>query len=169
MRSLLLAGAAALALTGSAIAAQDTTSSSTNASPSATTGQAGTSGQSATTHSRQGQAAGMNEEHEPAAEIKQAQEKLKAQNMYKGQVDGVMGPETRQALMEFQKQNGLQQTGPLDDQTEQKLGITEQSGSNSRSNGTSGTSSSGTSSTGAHSSSGANSSGSAPSSGTHTR
>ncbi len=162
MRSLLLAGAAALALTGSAIAAQDNTSSSTNTSPSATTGQAGTSGQSATTHSRQGQATGMNEEREPPAEIKQAQEKLKAQNMYKGQVDGVMGPETRQALMEFQKQNGLQQTGRLDDQTEQKLGITEQSGSSSRSS--SGTSSNGTSSTG-----GANSSGSAPSSGTHTR
>jgi len=51
------------------------------------------------------------------SEIKQAQEQLKAAGMYKGKVDGNMGPETKQAISQFQQQKGLDQTGKLDQQT----------------------------------------------------
>jgi peptidoglycan hydrolase-like protein with peptidoglycan-binding domain len=54
-------------------------------------------------------------------EVKQAQQKLKSEGLYKGEVDGIAGPETKQALEEFQKQNGLQQTGSLDQETMSKL------------------------------------------------
>ena len=37
--------------------------------------------------------------------------------MYKGKIDGVLGPQTKQALKEFQEKNGLQQTGSLDRRT----------------------------------------------------
>lgn len=50
-------------------------------------------------------------------EIRQAQEQLKQQGLYRGRVDGKMGRETHAALSQFQQQNGLQQTGRLDQQT----------------------------------------------------
>jgi peptidoglycan hydrolase-like protein with peptidoglycan-binding domain len=60
-----------------------------------------------------------NNEAAPASEsqIKQVQEQLKANGLYKGEVDGKMGPETKQAISQFQQQNGLQQSGSLDQQT----------------------------------------------------
>jgi peptidoglycan hydrolase-like protein with peptidoglycan-binding domain len=56
-------------------------------------------------------------------EIMQAQQKLHAQGLYKGKVDGIDGPQTQAALRRFQGKNGLQQTGQLDRKTEQKLGL----------------------------------------------
>lgn len=56
-------------------------------------------------------------------DIRQAQEALKAQGHDPGPIDGVMGPQTSQALREFQSSNGLQQTGRLDEQTKEKLNI----------------------------------------------
>jgi len=55
----------------------------------------------------------------PASEtqIKQAQQQLKSAGFYKGKVDGNMGPETKQAVSQFQQQKGLDQTGKLDQQT----------------------------------------------------
>jgi peptidoglycan hydrolase-like protein with peptidoglycan-binding domain len=50
-------------------------------------------------------------------QVKQVQQKLKTAGLYKGGIDGVMGPETRQAIMQFQKQNGLRNTGSLNQQT----------------------------------------------------
>ena len=50
-------------------------------------------------------------------EVKQAQEKLKSEGLYNGQIDGIEGPETKQALEQFQQKNGLQQTGMLDHKT----------------------------------------------------
>jgi murein L,D-transpeptidase YcbB/YkuD len=38
-------------------------------------------------------------------------------------VDGVWGPQTAQAVRDFQKKNGLQASGQLDDQTLQKLNV----------------------------------------------
>jgi peptidoglycan hydrolase-like protein with peptidoglycan-binding domain len=46
---------------------------------------------------------------------------LKNQGQYRGPIDGIMGPRTRQAVREFQKVNGLEQTGTLDQETMQKL------------------------------------------------
>jgi murein L,D-transpeptidase YcbB/YkuD len=56
-------------------------------------------------------------------DIRQAQEALKSQGHDPGPIDGVMGPQTRQALRAFQSSNGLKQTGMLDAETKQKLNI----------------------------------------------
>jgi hypothetical protein len=50
-------------------------------------------------------------------QVRQIQEQLKTQGLYKGRVDGMMGPETKQAIQQFQQQNNLQATGTLDQQT----------------------------------------------------
>lgn len=56
-------------------------------------------------------------------ETLQAQHKLKTEGLYKGKIDGIDGPKTQAALKQFQSKNGLQQTGQLDRQTEQLLGL----------------------------------------------
>jgi peptidoglycan hydrolase-like protein with peptidoglycan-binding domain len=55
--------------------------------------------------------------------IKQVQEALKNKGHDPGAADGVMGPKTQQALRAFQKQNGMQATGRLDDKTASALGV----------------------------------------------
>lgn len=57
------------------------------------------------------------------ADVRQAQQALKNQGQDPGPIDGIMGPQTRQALRGFQKANGLEQTGTLDAETKQKLNI----------------------------------------------
>ena len=54
-------------------------------------------------------------------DIEQAQQQLKAQGLYRGAIDGVVGPETEHALMRFQHQNGLPETAALDQQTMDRL------------------------------------------------
>jgi peptidoglycan hydrolase-like protein with peptidoglycan-binding domain len=65
-------------------------------------------------------------------DIQQAQEALKNQGHDPGPIDGIMGPQTRQALREFQSSNGLKQTGMLDSETKQKLNIDNSSSRSSR-------------------------------------
>ena len=55
------------------------------------------------------------------AEVEQAQQQLKSQGLYRGQVDGILGPETQTALMQFQRKEGLPQTAQLDQQTLDRL------------------------------------------------
>jgi hypothetical protein len=55
--------------------------------------------------------------------VKQEQRKLQQAGLYKGKIDGKSGRETRQALMQYQQQNNLQQTGRMDQQTAQAMGI----------------------------------------------
>jgi peptidoglycan hydrolase-like protein with peptidoglycan-binding domain len=50
-------------------------------------------------------------------QVRQVQQQLQTDGLYKGRIDGLMGPETRQAIAQFQQQNGLQNTGRLDQQT----------------------------------------------------
>ena len=38
-----------------------------------------------------------------SSEVKQAQEKLRDEGIYRGKIDGVLGPETKQALQQFQQ------------------------------------------------------------------
>lgn len=66
----------------------------------------------------------VNQNTAPASreEIQQAQQQLKSQGLYRGSVDGVMGPETQTALMAFQREQGLPQTAQLDQQTLGRLG-----------------------------------------------
>jgi peptidoglycan hydrolase-like protein with peptidoglycan-binding domain len=50
-------------------------------------------------------------------DIRQAQQALQSQGLYRGPVDGKWGPETRNAVAQFQKQKGLKQTAQLDQPT----------------------------------------------------
>jgi hypothetical protein len=81
-------------------------------------------------------------------DIRQAQEALKNQGHDPGPIDGVMGPQTRQALRAFQSSNGLKQTGMLDAQTKQKLNINDSSARGTRPMGESSTRQQGSSPTG---------------------
>lgn len=56
-------------------------------------------------------------------EIKKLQEALKQKGHYTGPIDGVMGSSTRDAVMAFQKSQGLSATGTADDQTKKALGL----------------------------------------------
>src|SRR5438128_9374494 len=50
-------------------------------------------------------------------DIRWAQVELHTMGLYDGSLDGVMGPETKRALVAFQKSNGLERTATLDQQT----------------------------------------------------
>jgi lipid-binding SYLF domain-containing protein len=54
---------------------------------------------------------------------KSVQEALKAKGFYDGEVDGILGPKSRQALRDYQKSQGLAVTGRLDAATAEKLGV----------------------------------------------
>ena len=57
------------------------------------------------------------------SEIREAQMKLNQKGFNVGEPDGVMGPKTRDGLAQFQRQEGLQETGDIDRQTADALGI----------------------------------------------
>jgi peptidoglycan hydrolase-like protein with peptidoglycan-binding domain len=56
-------------------------------------------------------------------QIKQVQEALEQKGFHVGRADGVVGRETRQAASNFQREQKLQQTGQIDEQTLQALGV----------------------------------------------
>jgi peptidoglycan hydrolase-like protein with peptidoglycan-binding domain len=56
-------------------------------------------------------------------DIKKVQQALKDKGQDPGDIDGVMGPKTKEALKAFQQQQGLKATGSLDDQTKKALGM----------------------------------------------
>jgi peptidoglycan hydrolase-like protein with peptidoglycan-binding domain len=86
-------------------------------------GGAAQAGQSGSANPTMPRAATQNQANLSRDEVRQVQEKLQSQGLYKGQVDGVDGRKTRQAIEAFQKKNGLQTNGALDSQTLSKLGI----------------------------------------------
>lgn len=49
--------------------------------------------------------------------VKKVQQALKRDHLYRGKIDGLIGPQTRQALAKFQKENGLRVTATLDRST----------------------------------------------------
>lgn len=53
----------------------------------------------------------------PREVVKQVQQRLKALNLYTGGVDGSFGPGTQQAIVAFQKNQGIAETGVPDQQT----------------------------------------------------
>ena len=59
--------------------------------------------------------------HVSRAEVKDIQQKLQAESLYQGKVDGMLGPQTRRALADYQKQNGLRVTANIDRQTRDSL------------------------------------------------
>jgi len=56
--------------------------------------------------------------------VRQAQDELRDEGYYKGRVDGMVGPQTRRALVAFQHMNNIPMTGRLDSKTITTLGIT---------------------------------------------
>jgi peptidoglycan hydrolase-like protein with peptidoglycan-binding domain len=50
-------------------------------------------------------------------DVRQAQLELRNMGLYNGSLDGVVGPETKRGLEQFQKSNGLDRTTTLDGQT----------------------------------------------------
>jgi hypothetical protein len=52
-----------------------------------------------------------------------AQERLARQGYYRGEIDGVLGPETRRAIARYQSNHGLRVTGALTTDTLQALGL----------------------------------------------
>ena len=55
--------------------------------------------------------------------VKQAQAQLQREGLYHGPIDGVVGPETRQALAAYQAREGLHQTASLDRDTVQRMNL----------------------------------------------
>ena len=56
-------------------------------------------------------------------DIKKVQEGLRDKGYYRGQVDGVLGPQTRAGIRQYQESENLPITGHLDAQTAGKLGV----------------------------------------------
>ena len=54
-------------------------------------------------------------------DIRWAQVELRFRGFYKGPLDGVLGPTTKLALVQFQRDNGLSRTASLDAQTWEAL------------------------------------------------
>lgn len=55
--------------------------------------------------------------HVSRNDVQQVQQRLQAEGLYSGHIDGIDGPQTHQALSQFQQKNGLPVTGRLDNQT----------------------------------------------------
>ena len=71
--------------------------------------------------------AGSSGEDNPAVlhhqDIKKVQETLHDKGYYSGQIDGILGPQTRAGLRQYQKSENLPITGRLDAETAGKLGV----------------------------------------------
>ena len=55
--------------------------------------------------------------------IKKLQETLRDKGYYSGHVDGILGPQTRAGIRQYQKSENLPVTGRLDGETSGKLGV----------------------------------------------
>lgn len=105
-----IALAVGLGFAGAAVAA-DTTSQ--NAMPNTTTPSTAAPAQQAQTAQQPTRLTRQ--------DIRQAQQQLQSQGLYKGRIDGVMGRATRQAVAKFQQQNNLPHTARLDQATLDRL------------------------------------------------
>jgi peptidoglycan hydrolase-like protein with peptidoglycan-binding domain len=54
-------------------------------------------------------------------DIRWAQVELRMRGLYNGSLDGLVGPETKQALLQFQRANRLERTARLDQETADAL------------------------------------------------
>jgi Putative peptidoglycan binding domain len=64
-----------------------------------------------------------NPEMDPGQVVANVQSALQEQGYYQGEVDGVLGPQTRAALAEYQSAQGLEPTGAVDEPTLETLGM----------------------------------------------
>jgi peptidoglycan hydrolase-like protein with peptidoglycan-binding domain len=126
----LIAGPAwAQAQSGAGSSTTPGTSGTTEKSPGGAGGAAGTTDKSAggdmkaDQASKDARAAGGNKE-----QVKTVQQALKDKGHDPGEIDGVMGQKTQAALRDFQKKEGLKDTGRLDSETASKLGVSMKTG-----------------------------------------
>jgi peptidoglycan hydrolase-like protein with peptidoglycan-binding domain len=122
MKLRIAVAAAALSIAGGAIAAGNQSATSTG-SPS---------GDHATTSSQQqsSQSTGnMSSEQSNPTLVRSAQQALKQKGYDVGTIDGQLGPTTESALRNFQQQQGLPQSGNLDQPTLSALGVEQQGAS----------------------------------------
>jgi hypothetical protein len=64
-----------------------------------------------------------NPDVDPGQEVANVQSALQEQGYYQGEIDGVLGPQTRAALAEYQSAQGLEPTGAIDEPTVEALGM----------------------------------------------
>jgi hypothetical protein len=74
-------------------------------------------------HGKQDRAAHGTAAAQDRALIREVQENLKDKGHYKGEIDGIMGPQTREALRQYQRDENIQVTGALDARTKERLGV----------------------------------------------
>jgi hypothetical protein len=60
----------------------------------------------------------------PDQVIANVQTALQEQGLYQGEVDGLLGPQTRAAIADYQSANGLAETAAIDQPTLESLGMT---------------------------------------------
>jgi hypothetical protein len=66
---------------------------------------------------------GLGSNEQSAANVADVQDQLTRAGYYHGKIDGVLGPETRHALVRYQSDKGLRMTGSLTMETQQSLGL----------------------------------------------
>lgn len=64
-----------------------------------------------------------NPSEDPGQVIANVQSALQQQGYYQGEIDGILGPETRAALAEYQTAQGIEPTGAVDEPTLETLGM----------------------------------------------
>ena len=57
----------------------------------------------------------------PRSEVRQVQQQLRQDHLYRGRIDGIIGSKTRQAVQRYQRKNGLPVTAQLDQDTMNRL------------------------------------------------
>jgi len=62
-------------------------------------------------------------QEDPAQVVANVQSALQEQGYYQGEIDGVLGPQTRAALAEYQSAQGIEPTGAVDEPTLETLGM----------------------------------------------
>ena len=65
-------------------------------------------------------------------EIRQVQQVLIDRGFYRGRVDGMLGTETREALISFQRKQGFEASGSIDTRTVTALGLSDRIGQNAQ-------------------------------------
>jgi len=65
----------------------------------------------------------MGAQHATKMQVRDVQQKLKDQNLYNGDIDGLIGPQTRSAIKQFQQSKGLPVNGQLDQKTLDAIGV----------------------------------------------
>ena len=66
--------------------------------------------------------------HVSAKTVKQTQTELKQKGFYDAEIDGKLGPKTREGLRRYQKENGLSGDGRLTAETAHRLGVVKTEG-----------------------------------------